>query len=178
MTTYYLNGNPIIEGSTFTTNGMTYPYEWLEGTTQNIRASLGIEKTNDVNYDPTYYYGVGLERNLDDREESDKDGNPMYVQVLDEETREMVDTSQRLISRGLKYICTKRVKSQCNNLLNPTDFYIIRNEVEGSEIPSSVSDYRAAVVAEQDRVVSDISSVTTVPELMEVMSSLQWPVAQ
>ena len=176
MTTYYLNGNPIIEGSTFTTNGMTYPYEWLEGTTPSIRASLGIEKTNDVNYDPTYYYAPGLERNLEDREESDKDGNPMYVQVLDEETREMVNTSQRLVARGLKYTCTYKVKSACNTLLAPTDFYIVRNAVEESEIPSSVSEYRAAVIAEQDRVVDAIADTTTVPELMEVMCSLQWPV--
>lgn len=177
MTTYYLNGNPILEGSSFTIGGITYPYEWLEGTNQSVRSSLGIEKTNDITYDQTYYYAPGLERNLEDTENFDKDGNLMYVQVLDEETRQMVNTSEKLISRGLKYTMTRKIKLKCNELLSPTDFYVIRNAVEGFEIPADVAEYRSAVIAEQDRVTTAIAAVTSVPELIEVMTSVQWPVA-
>ena len=35
--------------------------------------------------------------------------------------------------------------------------------------------YRAAVIAESDRVVTAIAAVDTIEELIEVMSSIAWP---
>ena len=52
------NGSPITEGSDITLNGMTYPYAWLEGTSPSVRASVGIEKNGDINYDTKYYWGI------------------------------------------------------------------------------------------------------------------------
>lgn len=180
MTTYYLNGTQITEGSDITLNGFTYPYSWLEGTSPSVRASLGIEADGDNNYDPKYYWGINNPRILEDREEVDKDGNPLYVQVFDSTIGSegaMVDTTKRLVAKGLKTTCTAEIKATTNNLLKPTDYYIIRNEVEALEIPASVSTYRSAVVAEQNRVVTAISAVDTVEELIEVMGSIAWPKA-
>ena len=181
MTTYYLNGSPITEGSDITLNGMTYPYAWLEGTSPAVRASLGIEKNGDINFDTKYYWGVDNPKILEDREESDKDGNPVYVQVLDPNLGpqgSMVDSEERLIAKGLKTTCTTEVKVMTNNLLKPTDYYIIRNEVESLEIPEDVVTYRAAVITESDRVVTAIAAVDTVEELIEVMNSIAWPKAE
>lgn len=178
MTTYYLNGNALQEGADISLNGMTYPYSWLEGTSPSTRASLGIEADVDINYDSRYYWGVDNPKSLDDVENVDIDGNPMYVQVLDEATKEMVNTSKRSISVGLKTSCTADIKSITNTLLKPTDYYIIRNTVEQLEIPESVSTYRAAVVAEQERLVTAIAATTTVPELITVMNSITWPEAK
>jgi hypothetical protein len=178
MTTYYLNGSPITEGSDITLNGMTYPYAWLEGTSPSVRASLGIEKTGDINYNTKYYWGVDNPKILEDREESDKDGNPAYVQVLDPTIGpqgSMVDSEERLVTKGLKTTCTAEIKAKTNDLLKPTDYLIIRNEVESLEIPEEVSTYRAAVITESDRVVTAIAAVDTVEELIEVMSSITWP---
>ena len=178
MTTYYLNGSPITEGSDITLNGFTYPYSWLEGTSPSVRASLGIEATGDVNYDTKYYWGIDNPKILEDREEVDEDNNPAYVKEYDVETTTMVDTSVSLVTKGLKTTCTAEIKFTTNNLLKPTDYYIIRNEVESLEIPESVSTYRAAVVAEQNRVVPAIAATTTVAGLIEVMSSIVWPEAE
>jgi hypothetical protein len=181
MTTYYLNGSPITEGSDITLSGFTYPYSWLEGTSPSVRASLGIEADGDINYDAKYYWSVNNPKILEDREESDEDGNPIYVQVFDSTVGEfgaMVDTEVRLVAKGLKTTCTAEVKSITNALLKPTDFYILRNAVEELEIPESVSTYRAAVVAEQNRVVPAIAATTTVAGLIEVMSSIVWPEAE
>lgn len=185
MTTYYLNGTQITEGSDITLNGFTYPYSWLEGTSPSVRASLGIEADGDINYDPKYYWGVDNPRQLEDTEDVDSEGNPYYVKVWDSEFDNgngmlpgaMVDTSERSVTRGLKTTCTSEIKTTTNQLLKPTDYYIIRNEVEGLEIPASVSTYRAAVIAEQNRVVTAIAAVTTVTELIEVMGSINWPTA-
>jgi hypothetical protein len=185
MTTYYLNGNAITEGSDITLNGMTYPYAWLEGTSPSVRASLGIEATGDINYDTKYYWSADNPKILEDREESDADGNPVYVKVWQADTvvegapqtGAMVDTDKRLVAQGLKTVCTAEVKSIANSLLKPTDYYIIRNEVESLVIPAKVSTYRAAVIAEQNRVVSAIAATTTVEGLITVMASVNWPEA-
>lgn len=180
MTTYYLNGNPITEGSDISLDGFTYPYSWLEGTSASVRASLGIEKTGDVNYDSKYYWGVDNPKILDDREEVDPEGNPLFVQVLEyvDDEPTMVDSDELLITKGLRTTCMADIKSTTNNLLKPTDYYVIRGEVESLEIPESVSTYRTAVVAESDRVTTAIAAVTTVEELIEVMDSIAWPKAE
>lgn len=181
MTTYYLNGNPITEGSEITLNGFTYPYSWLEGTSPSIRASLGIEATGDINYNQKYYWNSQTPKLLEDVAAEDEQGNAVYVKVWDASAGEfgsMVDTEERLITKGLKTTCAEEVKSATNILLKTTDYYIIRNEVEGLEIPESVTTYRAAVIAEQDRVIPLIATVTTVEELIEVMDSIAWPKAE
>lgn len=182
MTTYYLNGSEIQEGSDITLNGFTYPYEWLEGTSPSIRASLGIEATGDVNYDSKYYWAVDLPKNLDDKEETGDMGVPLYVQVWDPEAvvegtdrvGAMVNTTNRLIGKGLKTTCTSEIKSTANNLLKPTDYYILRNAVESTEIPAAVSTYRAGVVAEQNRLEIAIAAVTSIGDLITVMRSANW----
>jgi len=183
MTTYYLNGTALQEGADITLNGMTYPYSWLEGTSPSVRAAIGIEKTGDINYDERYYNSVDVPKPLEDREELDDDGNLAYVKVYDPEAivegsdfpGAMVDTDVRLVTKGLKTTCTQQIKQTTNSLLQPTDYYIIRGEVEELTIPASVSTYRAAVIAEQQRVVALIETVTTVEELIEIMNSVDFP---
>jgi len=181
MTTYYLNGTPILEGSDITLNGFTYPYSWLEGTSPAVRASLGIEATGDINYDTKYYWTADTAKSLDDKEETDYEGNPLYVQVFDPEageSGEMVDTETRLVTKGLKTTCTAEIKATTNNLLKPTDYYVIRGEVEGLEMPQQVVAERAAIIAESDRVTTAIAAVTTVEELIAVMESISWAIPE
>jgi len=175
MTTYYLNGSPLEEGADITINGFTYPYSWLEGTSPSVRASLGIEKAGDINYDERYYNSVGVPKPLEDREELDDDGNPAYIKVWDEETKMMIDSDARLVSYGLKTTCLRQIKNKTNELLKPTDFYIIRNEVEELQIPESVSTYRSEVIAESTRLQNAIPSVESVEELIELMNSVNFP---
>lgn len=178
MTTYYLNGTALVEGADFTINGFTYPYSWLEGTSPSVRASLGIEKSGDVNYNQKYYWDVNIAKHLEDREEVDKDGNPLYEKIWDAtigEHGEMIDSDKRLISYGLKTTCLKEIRNTTNELLKPTDFYIIRNEVEGLEIPTSVSTYRSEVIAESSRVQAAIPTVDSIEDLIEVMESINFP---
>lgn len=181
MATYYLNGTPLEEGADITINGFTYPYSWLEGTSPSIRASLGIEMVGDVNYDIKYYWSANNPKNLDDVEEVDEGGNPLYVKVWDPEAGlygEMVDSDVRLVTKGLKTTSIEEIKIRTNELLKLTDFYIIRNAVEGLTIPESVSTYRAAVIAESVRIQEAIPTVTTVEELIDVMNSVNFPKAE
>lgn len=181
MTTYYLNGTALQEGADFTLNGMTYPYAWLEGTSPSLRASLGIEKTGDINYDQKYYNFDNSPKLLEDREEVDMDGEPLYVQVwveTDVGVGHYENTDKRLITKGLKTTCLAEIKTTTNNLLEPTDYYIIRNHVESTEIPEQIVTYRAAVVTESARLQNAIPAVTSVEELITVMNSVSWPIKE
>ena len=179
MTTYYLNGIALHEGADFTINGMTYPYSWLEGTSPSVRASLGIEADGDINFDTTYYWNPETPKNLEDIEDVDADtGNPVYVRVYDTVTEQMIDTTVRSVTKGLKTTCTATVKSNTNTLLKPTDYYIIRNTVEQLEIPATVVTYRGAVITESERLVTAIAATTTVEGLIAVMNSIAWPEAK
>jgi hypothetical protein len=181
MTTYYLNGNLLPENADFTVNGFTYPYSWLEGTTPKLRASFGIEKHGDVDFDDVYYWAPGIPKSLNDVEEVDVDGNPIYLSVWDPTADNgkgaTVLTEQRMISKGLKTVFTEQIRNRTNTLLQPTDHYILRHAIEELEIPTVISTYRAAVIAEQNRVIPVIAATTTVEELVNVMSSIEWPKA-
>jgi len=108
---------------------------------------------------------------LEDREESDADGNPLYVQVVDRTDPEnpvMVNTTQRLIAKGLKSNHIEQVKHNTNMTLAQTDWYVIRKAERNVDIPADVATYRAAVIAWATATEASITAVTTVEELKAI----------
>ena len=63
----------------FTIDGTSYPANWLRLTTLAEKQAVGITEVADVTitYDDRFYWGVDNPKLLNDREESDTDGNPM-----------------------------------------------------------------------------------------------------
>ena len=110
-------------------------------------------------------------KELEDREEVDQDGNPMYVKVLDKtdpENPAMVDSTERLITKGLKSNHIAQVKHNTNMTLAQTDWYVIRKAERNVEIPADVTTYRAAVIAWATATEASITAVTTVEELKAI----------
>ena len=108
---------------------------------------------------------------LEDREEVDKDGNPMYVQVLDRTDPEnpvMVNSTERLVTKGLKSNHIAQVKHNTNMTLAQTDWYVIRKAERNIDIPADVATYRAAVIAWATATEASITAVTTVEQLKEI----------
>jgi len=105
---------------------------------------------------------------LEDREESDENGNPMYVKVYNKETEQMEDTAERLVTKGLKSNHIEQVKHNTNMTLAQTDWYVIRKAERNVEIPADVATYRAAVVAWATATETSITAVTTVEELKAI----------
>ena len=102
---------------------------------------------------------------LEDREEVDQNGNPMYVQVYDEATKSMVNSSDRLIYKGLKSSHIASVNRNTNATLAQTDWYVIRKAERSIDIPADVVTHRAAVIAWATATKASISAVTTVEQL-------------
>ena len=143
-----------------------------------IRAAIGVTEVADPPfYDQRFYWGVDNPKLLDDREEVDENGDPMWVKVLGEVNGEpaMVDSEERLVTKGLKSQWIAQTKATAGSLLAQTDWYIIRKAERDTSIPQDVVTFRAAVVAECDRLETAIAACSTVEELIEAVGSQNWP---
>jgi len=141
-------------------------YYWVSGPTYRVNE---VNSTVEANY-------AGTAKLLDDREEVDQDGNPMFVKVLDNTDPAnpvMVDSTERLVTKGLKSTEIAAVKAAAGSLLAQTDWMVIRKVERNVDIPADVATYRAAVVAEADRLEAAIAAVTSVVELAAVKAN--WP---
>lgn len=172
---FELNGQPISIDRPYTSaDGVTYPH--LRDAA--LRAELGVVEVADPeSYDQRFFWSVGNPKLLDDREESDQDGNPLYVQEYNPLTETMQNTTKRLVTKGLKSQWTAQVKATAGSLLAQTDWYIIRSAERQVAVPESVAGYRAAVVAEADRLEAAIAACADVPALIAVVSAMNWPEA-
>ena len=165
---FQLNGVNVSIDNEITINGVKYPH--LRDPA--LRAELGIVEVADPEfYDQRFYWGVGNPKLLDDREEVDADGNPMYVKVLGEVDGQpaMVDSSERLVTKGLKSQWIAQVKSAANSQLASTDWMVIRKAERGVDIPADVVAERQAIIANCAAKEAAISACVSVEELMQVV---------
>jgi len=133
-------------------------------------------RQDEVRPDDNYYWVTQNEdgsfsktpKALEDREESDENGNLMYVKVYNKETEQMEDTAERLVTKGLKSNHIAQVKHNTNMTLAQTDWYVIRKVERNVDIPADVATYRAAVIAWATATEASITAVTTVEELKAI----------
>lgn len=173
---FTLNGQPIRIDRPYTTeSGVTYPH--LRDPA--IRAELGIVETSNSaeQYDQRFYWGPNNPKLLNDREEVDEEGNPLYIKVLGEVDGKpaMVDTTERLVAKGLKSQWIAQVKHTAGTMLAQTDWMVIRKAERDVAIPDAVATKRAAIIAEADRLEAAITACASVEELITVVSAQGWP---
>ena len=177
---YKLNGKTLRIGRAFTHAEVQYPSNWLQLSTEEDRTALGITWEDDpVRADDRYYWDgdINNPKALENKEEVDEDGNPLYVQVLDNTDPDnpvMVDSDERLVTKGLKSNMIAQVKDTAGKMLATTDWYVTRKVERDVDIPTDVASKRTAIVAESDRLETAIAAVTTVEALIEVMNSQNW----
>ena len=176
---FMLNNNPLPVGRAFTANGIQYPANWLRLASAAEKAAIGITEVADpVRADDRFYWNgdINLPKELNDREEVDEDGNPMYVKVLGEVDGEpaMVDSDERLVTKGLKSVWTAQVKDTAGKQLADTDWMVIRKAERDVAIPADVAAKRAAIIAEADRLEAAIAAATDVAALIAVVSDQRW----
>lgn len=165
----YKIGNKTIPLDTpFTTeDGVQRPANWIRLATEEEKSAINLvwEADVDMNFDNRFYWAKDLPKALEDKEESDVDGNPLYVKEYDPVTESMVDTTERLVTKGLKSNFIAQVKQTAGSILAQTDWMVIRKAERDVAIPADVVAYRASVVAKADELESAISAVTTVEQL-------------
>ena len=173
------NNQTIPLDTPFTIDGTSYPANWLRLTSLAEKQAVGIEEVADVTttYDDRFFWSVDNPKLLNDREESDEDGNPMYVKVLGVVDGEpaMVDSTERLVTKGLKSNWTAQVKDTANKLLAQTDWMVIRKAERDVAIPTATATYRAAVITECSRLVTAIAGASDVEAFIAVVTAQGWP---
>jgi len=178
---FMLNNKPLALDTAFTHNEISYPANWLRLASPQERAAIGITEVDDpAMYDDRFYWGVDNPKLLEDREESDEEGNPLYEKVLGEVNGQpaMVDTDKRLVTKGLKSQWTAQVKDTAGKLLAATDWMVVRKYERKVAIPESVVAYRAAVIAEANRLELAISASASIEDFISVVSAQNWPVSE
>ena len=177
---FLLNGNRLSEGTAFKdAEGNHYPQNWLNLSTEEEKAAVGITWVADPTpVDSRFYWDTDLPKALEDKLEVKEDGTPLYKQVYDKTADNgkgaMVDTTEQVVTKGLKTQYVAQVKDTAGKLLNTTDWYVIRKAERNVEVPSEVALKRTQVVAEANRLEVDIQASTTVEALKEVLNAQNW----
>ena len=176
---YKVNNKPLPLDRAFTLGDIQYPANWLRRSTSIARLALGITwEAEPARADDRFYWSGDITnpKALEDREEVDQDGNPMYVKVLGEVDGEpaMVDSDERLVSKGLKSNWIAQVKATAGSMLAATDWMVIRKAERDVAIPAATVAARAAIVAEANRLETAITACADVAALIEVVSSQNW----
>ena len=173
---FLLNGNRLAEGTSFyDANGTQYPPQWLNVSTEEQKAAIGITWVADpIPFDNRFYWDTDLPKALEDKLETKEDGTPLYKQVYDKATESMVDTTEQVVTKGLKSQFVAQVKDTAGKLLNATDWYVIRKAERNIEIPSEVALKRTQIITESNRLETDIQASTTVEALIEVLNAQNW----
>jgi hypothetical protein len=174
---YKQNGKPLTLDRPFTVDGVQYPANWLRLSSEEERSALGIMwEEQPTMPDLRFYWSEGNPKALEDKEESDQDGNPLYVKVLGvvDGRPAMVDSEERLVTKGLKSTWIAQVKDTAGKMLASTDWMVIRKAERGIDIPEATVTARAAIVAEAGRLETAIKACEDVPSLIEVVSTQNW----
>ncbi len=175
---FLLNGNRLAEGTSFyDANGTQYPPQWLNVSTEEQKAAIGITWVADpIRADDRFYWDgdINNPKALEDKLEVKEDGSPLYKQVYDKATESMVDTTEQVVTKGLKSNFIAQVKDTAGKLLNATDWYVIRKAERSIDIPSDIALKRTQIITESNRLEADIQASTTVEALIEVLNAQNW----
>lgn len=128
-------------------------------------------------------YDVAYQDRLDDRFYTIIENNPIFdsvnkiVKITFTCTPKQLEDSGEGVDKvlGLKSQWINTFKGNANKILENTDWMLVRKIERDIDIPANVVSYRAAVLAEVDRLQTAISETTTVEELITAINSAAWP---
>lgn len=147
-----------------------YPANFLRLSTEQEKAALGIKwEADPVRASDVFYWNgdINNPKALEDKEEVDQDGNPLYVKVLGvvDGKPAMVDSTERLVTKGLKSQFIAQVKAKAGSLLNATDWKVVRAAEGGKALDDATKAERIAIRTKSDDFEAQIKACTTVEQL-------------
>ena len=136
-------------------------FYWVSGASYHINE---VNSTVEASYPATA-------KALNDVEEVDEQGNPMFVKVPGtvDGRPAMVDSEERLVTKGLKSQFIAQAKQAAGSALAATDWMVIRKMERDVAIPADVVADRAQIVADCEAKEAAITAATTVEELIAAL---------
>ncbi len=127
-------GKRIREGRSWqNADGIQHPTSWGRWSDAEKVAAGLVWVDPEPSYDNRFFWDANTPKALDDVNAVDEDGNPV------------MEGGEQMVILGLKSQWKNTIKQQAGGLLAATDWYVTRNAETGEAVPSSVSQYRAAV---------------------------------
>lgn len=163
---FVLNGKSLPLDTPFTIgegdSAIQYPANFLRLSTPEEKTALGITEQPDPEvYDQRFYWGVDNPKQLEDEI------------IIAEEGQDFPTYEQK----GLKSNWSAQIKDTTNKLLAATDWMVIRKAERDVAIHEATATYRAAVLAECDRLLVAIDEAADVEALIAVLANQGWPEA-
>ena len=149
-----LNDSYINEGTQFTIDGITYPAQWLNQSTPEQKAELGLEEVVATNqpYNPVYYW---------------------TGETLSGATLTYTGTPKDLVE--VQNNAVAQVRQSAYNLLLPTDWMVVKAFETSTPINPDWNTWRASVRITAQDTITAIQSATDVDGVANVMSNINWP---
>ena len=157
---FKLNGDPLAVDVAFSHNDIQYPANWLRLSTAEEKTAIGITEVEDPKvYDSRFYWGDGTAKTLTDKNEVDKNGDP----VLDE-------NGDQVVTLGVKSILKAQEKNIAGSLLAKYDWYVVRKAEKSTAIPTAITTYRDGVRTACDTREKEIDACSDTSALVTLYS--------
>ena len=145
---FLLNGEPLAIDTPFTADDIQYPANWLRLSTLEEKEAIGITEVPDPEpYDQRFYWGY------------DADGN-----LIPKDHGELVEQ------------WVAQTRTTAGTLLAPTDWQVIRQLDNGTEMPADVKASRQDIRTACNGKVAAIEATTSTDELAAYITGTEYPV--
>ena len=146
-------GQYIQEGTQFEIDGVTYPPQWLNQSTPEQKAALGLEEVVATNqpYNPVYYW---------------------TGEILDQATLTYTGTPKDLTE--VKTNAIAQVNSTAYSLLFPADWMVVKAFETSTKVPTAWNNWRAEIRTQATGYVSQVEAANDVDAVATIMGSLVW----
>lgn len=143
----------INEGCQFTIDGVTYPSNWLNQSTPEQKAALGLEEVIATNspYNPVYYW-TGETLN---GAELTYTGTP----------KDLSDVQKQAIAQ---------VNDTAYSLLFPSDWMVVKAMETSTPVATDWNTWRASIRTTAADTVTAINAATDVDGVADVMANIVW----
>ncbi len=147
------DGQYIQEGQQFVIDGVTYPPQWLNQSTPEQKAAIGLEEVVATNSPANdQYYWVSEELN-----------GPTLTYI--NTPKDLTDVKTNAISQ---------INSTAYSILLPTDWMVVKAFETSTKVPTSWNTWRAEIRTQATGYVSQVEAAADVDAVATLMGSLVW----
>ena len=134
------------------------PYSITKGEDTRIKTEGGV--VNELSSDKKTAIGVTqyTDKSLDDVVQYDSDGKEM-----------LNDDGTIAVKEGLKTFYKRMVDERCYNILNQTDWYVVKHTELGSVIPETILTHRQEVREKANTLETKINACSSVDDIVKLL---------
>ena len=148
------DGQYIQQGTQFTIDGVEYPSNWLNLSTEEQKAEIGLEEVIATNQPASdVYYWVSTE--------------------LDKASLTYINTPKDLDT--VKSNSVSQINQTAYSILLPSDWMVVKSVETSTSIPANWNTWRESIRTTADTSRTAVAEAVDVDEVQTIMGSITWP---